>query len=155
MSNDFRNTKYTLGIRNNNPGNIRPDGDDNPNNDFKGKVGENKGFIVFESVQFGLRALCIDLTNKYKRGLNTVEKIISVYAPPSENNTPAYINSVCLALGVVKSDKLKLSRTLIEKMVKAIIMHENGERNINKTITDEMITQGYDLIPDSLKSTVL
>jgi len=50
---------------------------------------------------YGIRALAKVLTN-YKKihNLNTVRQIISRYAPPNENQTTAYIQSVAKQLGV-------------------------------------------------------
>lgn len=82
----------TLGIRNNNPFNIRY----NNINRWKGLVGSNKGFCVFSDVEFGLRA-GIYLLRKYidVYKLKTVPKIISRFAPPTENDTRSYISYVC------------------------------------------------------------
>lgn len=81
----------SLAEKNNNPGNIRF----NPSIKWRGQIGENKGFCVFENSDFGLRAMILLLKryiNVYK--LTSVEKIISRYAPASENNTCDYISIV-------------------------------------------------------------
>lgn len=131
---DFRGTNHTLGIRNNNPGNLRP-GDS-----WQGMVGTNNNFIVFSSMIYGTRALATDLTNKYYRGLDTITKIINTYAPPSENNTVAYINAVANSMGVCATCKLDWSKATLAKFVRAVIMHENGSDG--SLVTDDMITQG-------------
>jgi hypothetical protein len=144
---DFRGSKFPPGIRNNNPGNLRP------GHDWQGMVGENRGFVVFEDICFGIRALCMDIINKYLRGLDSVEKIINVYAPPSENNTKAYVRSVADHLGVKKNDPLKLTRRTVIMFVEAVMIHENGQV-VKKAIGDlpGSISACLDLIPGKLLS---
>ncbi|MGF2652831.1 structural protein [Serratia marcescens] len=114
------------GIRNNNPGNIRW-GDD-----WKGLVAKpqrtDKAFCQFTSPEYGIRAMIIILRNYRRRhGLNTITGIISRWAPASENNTQAYINSVAQATGVTPDQPVDTtdSRFMV-KLLQAIIRHENG-----------------------------
>lgn len=79
-----------IGIELNNPLNIRH----NPCNNWKGMVGNEKGFVHFRSVAYGIRAAYVILTNYIKNGCNTIEDIISRWAPPCENNTENYIEFV-------------------------------------------------------------
>lgn len=111
----------TKGLRNNNPGNIRYDGTPwqglaNPPSD-----GE---FCVFISPEYGIRALAKVLENYVTvDGVpSTVSAIISRWAPPSENNTGAYIADV---QGHIGGDAVDLS-TDLPALVSAIIAHENG-----------------------------
>lgn len=79
-------------IAENNPFNIRY----NPSNRWIGQNGISKGFVTFDSMEHGLRSGIILLRNYiYKLDLNTVEKVINRFAPPSENNTRNYISFVC------------------------------------------------------------
>ena len=83
--------RVSLGIQNNNPFNLRY----NSLNRWKGMIGENKGFCVFECMDYGIRAGIITLRtyiNKYH--LTDVESIIKRFAPPSENITSNYISYV-------------------------------------------------------------
>ena len=73
-----------------NPLNIRF----NPRNNWKGGCGEYRGFQMFRSESYGVRAAYVILTNYIKNGCNTIESIISRWAPPCENNTQNYINFV-------------------------------------------------------------
>ena len=143
---DYRGTKYPLGIRNNNPGNLRP------GHDWQGMLGENKGFVVFETIIYGLRALAMDLINKNLRGLDTVRKVISVYAPTSENNTDAYIKSVCNFIGRKPDESIKLTRTMLIYFVQAIVAHENGPDIASDLISVDNIQSALELMPVSLKS---
>lgn len=135
MATDFRSTNYARGIRNNNPGNLRS------GSNWQGMVGtDSSDFIIFSDMKYGTRALATDLSNKFFKGLNTVAKIISVYAPPSENNTIAYINAVSNAIGVNPDTPLDWSKATLAKFVRAVIMHENG--NDGSVVTDQMISDG-------------
>lgn len=89
--------RTSLGIRNNNPFNIKY----NNINKWKGLTGSNKGFCVFSDMEFGLRAgiyLLRKYINVYK--LKSVKEIIGRFAPPSENATSNYISFVCVYMGV-------------------------------------------------------
>lgn len=80
----------TLGLRNNNPLNIRY----TPVNKWHGQTGCNKGFCTFSDIEFGWRAAIVLLRNYLRRGLDTPRKIISNWAPPSDDNdTEAYIRN--------------------------------------------------------------
>src|ERR1051325_1140718 len=121
-TNDYRGTNYNRGIRNNNPGNLRPTGAT-----WQGQTAVVDNFMVFQDMFYGCRALGTDLSNKFFRGLNTVTKIINVYAPPMENNTIAYINAVAKSIGVGVNDQLTWNRATLAKFMRAVIMHENGD----------------------------
>lgn len=85
-------TKAPRGVRNNNPLNIRI------GNTWLGEVPNptDSDFEQFVHVKYGLRAgFCIlrRYIRRYKR--NTVRKIVTAWAPSSENNTERYIELVC------------------------------------------------------------
>ena len=114
------------GIRNNNPGNIRW------GENWKGLKKDGKeqdpSFCVFINAVYGIRALARLLQN-YQRihGLDTPRKIISRYAPPNENQTQAYIQSVANQLGITPDGKVDLTEIgTLTVFIKAIIRHENG-----------------------------
>lgn len=79
------------GLRNNNPLNIRK-GDK-----WQGlaPVQSDPDFCIFTSMEWGLRAAFVILFNYLKKRVDTLDKIIKRWAPPSENNTEAYISHVC------------------------------------------------------------
>lgn len=116
----------SVGIRNNNPGNLR--GDDK----WQGKTGaDDKGYVKFDTPQSGIRALAVNLINQQeKHGLNTVTDIINKYAPAGDNNdTEAYISHVSEMLGVAPDKKLNLkNQELLTGLVGAVIHHENGSQ---------------------------
>lgn len=82
--------QQTLAEINNNPLNIRY----SPANQWRGQTGQNKGFCTFKNKAYGFRAAFIILGNYIKNGFDTIEEIIRRWAPPSENDTEAYINFV-------------------------------------------------------------
>ncbi len=80
------------GLRNRNPGNIRRSGVR-----YKGECARSGDaeFRQFESMEWGYRAMFVLLhTYSRKHGCRTVRDMISRYAPPSENDTEAYIRRV-------------------------------------------------------------
>lgn len=114
------------GIRNNNPGNIRW-GSNWSGLDPRGKE-KDKSFCVFLEPVWGIRAL-VKLLLNYKRiyGLNTVNEIINRYAPTNENDTNSYAIHVARVLDVCADEEIDIYKSeIMMKLVKAIIMHENG-----------------------------
>lgn len=112
----------TLGIRNKNPGNIR----DTSTDTWNGQVNTNKGFAVFGDMKMGIRAmgkLLMNYYNLYNR--ITVRQIINRWAPPTENDTGSYVNSVAKYMDVTPDERLLLPAQL-PKLVRAIARHENG-----------------------------
>lgn len=116
----------SLAEKNNNPGNIRY----NSSIKWKGQIGENKGFCVFENSDYGLRAMILLLKryiNVYK--LTTLEKIISRYAPSSENNTCGYISFVSddlLSFGIF-STNIEYKSTAFYHLVRSMVRVESGK----------------------------
>ena len=94
---DFRKvtSKLNRGWRNNNPMNIRFVAA----NKWRGKVSENRkkdrAYEEFTNVVWGWRAAFYLLMKYYfKNKLKTPRMIITKFAPPSENNTDAYVHNV-------------------------------------------------------------
>lgn len=114
------------GIRNNNPGNIRAS-----TIPWVGQTGQDDdGFCVFSTAHYGIRALAkLLLTYHDRYGLCTITTIIDRWAPPNENDTGAYVDSVCRATGFGANDWLHLGEvSVLSALVAAIIRHENGEQ---------------------------
>ena len=112
------------GIRNNNPLNIRHTG-----GHFLGEVvpGSDRTFKQFTSMAYGYRAAFVQMSIYLSRGLNTVEKIIRAWAPPTENNTEAYIANVEKRSGVGRTKVLTAeSGGDYRKIVAAMSHCENG-----------------------------
>jgi hypothetical protein len=124
------------GIRNNNPGNIRAD----ENFTWNGQVGvDDKGFVIFDKPENGIRATGRNLDSYAIRGVDTIEEIIATWAPRNENNTESYIQAVESGTGWNRNSIL--SRAHYPELVKAIIKHENGKQ----PYSDELIQYGLGL----------
>jgi hypothetical protein len=90
------------GLRKNNPLNIRHNADV-----FQGEIkGNDKSFKTFSTMPYGYRAAFVTLATYLSRGWNTIEKIISRWAPPSENDTEKYIANVEKWSGVPRNKVL-------------------------------------------------
>ena len=111
------------GLRNNNPLNIRHNADV-----FQGEIkGNDKSFKTFSSMPYGYRAAFVTLGTYLSRGWNTIEKIISKWAPPIENNTENYIANVVKWSGVPRDKILTASDgTDYILIVAAMSFIENG-----------------------------
>lgn len=108
------------GVRNNNPGNIEY----GKFTRSMGATGSDGRFAVFESMEDGIRA-AVELLKRYAaQGVDTVQSIISKWAPSKENNTKAYVDSVAKQLGV--SPDVHLNIDQLSDVANAIFKHENG-----------------------------
>lgn len=126
------------GLRNCNPGNIRINGDK-----FQGEVipSKDKAFKQFKNMAYGYRAMFAILDTYRKRGLDTIQEIVKVWAPPSENHTQGYIDSVVKWSGVDK-DKV-LSDYSGEDYIKIVAAMSRMENGIEANITD--VIAGFNL----------
>ncbi|HOG19599.1 MAG TPA: structural protein P5 [Salinivirgaceae bacterium] len=97
--------KTPRGLRNNNPLNIRHSADV-----FQGETkGDDKSFKTFLSVSYGYRAAFVTLATYLTSGRNTIEKIISHWAPSTENDTENYIETVEKYSGVPRNRVLTIN----------------------------------------------
>lgn len=121
-----------LGIRNNNPGNIRNVGDT-----YIGEVKTYGSFKVFSTMNYGFRAMFCCFNTKIKRGVNTIRGIISEWAPSSENDTEVYIRNVCERTGLKEDQVLDIrnEKDMIA-LARAICLQENSECP-HKTVIEE------------------
>ena len=114
------------GITNNNPGNIRY----SKSNNWLNQTGQDSdGFTQFKTADDGLRAMYKLVNNYQGKGLNTVQDIISRYAPTSENDTASYIKNVSQKMGVDPNKQLQTSD--LNSLVSAMVFHENGSQPYN------------------------
>lgn len=119
-------TKQTpRGIRNNNPLNIRI------GNTWLGEVPNptDSDFEQFVHVRYGLRAAFCILRRYIKRyGRNTIAKIINAWAPPSENNTGAYIQAVASSMKLNPDDEIRYEDVMVMcELVQCMARHECGQ----------------------------
>ena len=123
------------GIRNKNPGNIKL------GTDWDGLASDQTDptFCIFDEAVMGIRALMrILLVYRFHHKKNNVEDIIARWAPPSENDTDAYIDFVCDKTGFNPMDQLDNSIEHYLPLVKSIIQMENGKQ----PYTDEHLVEG-------------
>ena len=140
----------TRGIRNNNPLNLRHSADQ-----WQGarKEQTDKSFVQFESMAYGYRAAWKTLDSYWKhfkrlRQPFTVRAIISRWAPPSENNTDAYVTTVLRLTSLGGNERLlrPLRGIAIDKLVRlfrAMTTVECGTPY--DQVSEEPIWDGYDL----------
>jgi len=132
----------TRGIRNRNPLNIRLSryrwqGQTNsptPSPSLPPMQGDREGllgdvsFCTFTSMHYGFRAAIVLMRNyitRYKA--NTIERIITRWAPPSDGNrTDKYINDVCRLTGFAGRAPLAATDPRLKDIVWAMAQIESG-----------------------------
>ncbi len=120
-----------IGIRNNNPGNLRS---------WAG-MPTNGGFAVFPNPASGIGAMAKQLQLYGSRGVDTIGGIVSKWAPPGENNTGAYIDAVSKQTGFAPNQKLNLSDPkTVAPLVAAMIQRENGQNPYGKDMVNEAVS---------------
>lgn len=141
--NTLENASYPIGFRNNNPGNLRT------GESWQGAIGSAGGFVTFKNMAYGIRAAATVLLNNISsQGNDTIRKLITKYAPPSENNTTAYINAVSQFTGIGPDEKISTDEQTVISLLHAIFEHENG-RYYADDITDADIEEGLGLVSPS------
>ena len=138
------------GLRNNNPLNIRRSA-----TRWQGarEKQTDKSFVQFESMAYGYRAAWKILQSYYERFCTagkpfTVRNIISRWAPPTENDTEAYIKNVLNMSGIGGKEKLLppsnvLSYGRLSRMVSAMTCIECGIPY--REVDTDAVAQGYKL----------
>lgn len=126
-----------LGIRNNNPGNIEL------GEEWQGMSNDQGDgrFIQFESPEYGIRAMARVLRNYQRRhNINTIEGIVSRWAPSSENDSAAYIEHISQETGWPSDHQLNLEDdNVLHALIIAMIEHENGMNTYDSSTTMEGI----------------
>ena len=133
------------GIRANNPGNLRYI----PAIRWLGQIGpDDRGFARFDTMVHGIRAAAKDVLSGFRQarssggqaGEDTVREIITEWAPPSENDTEAYVQAVARAMDVDPDQQLMPTHDTLVALLRAIFYHENGVR-----VSDQDIHAGVAL----------
>jgi hypothetical protein len=134
------------GIRNNNPGNIEW-GDP-----WQGLVADRTDtrFAQFKTPAFGIRALArVLITYQDKHGVSTIRAAISRWAPPTENNTEAYISMVSSGSKIGADTVVDFQDyAQLKPIVECIIRHENGIgplQTLSTWYTEAQIDEGLRL----------
>ena len=126
-----------IGLRNNNPGNLRP----SDRFTWNGQVGVENGYVVFDTLEHGVRAAYINLRTYFSNGFNTVESIIARWAPDEDNNpTDSYILFVSVRTGFPANRILTFDRPTAYKLLSAMFRFELGQE-----IAPDVINRGIDL----------
>lgn len=121
------------GIRNNNPGNLRSWGD----------TPREGGFARFASPEAGLAAMIRNLqVQQSKHGLNTIASIVGRWAPPSENDTAAYIGNVSKQTGFGAHQPLDLTdKKTVAPLISSMIRQEGNGAGYSKDMIEKAVTQ--------------
>lgn len=116
--------KQPRGLRNNNPGNLNFVGQ------YGAKLedGPNARFAQFPTMLDGIAALDKQVGLYLKRGTNTIDKIMDIYAPKSDkNDTAAYKSYLSRFTGLGTKEEIDPSNNeQIKRLIVGIINHENG-----------------------------
>ena len=131
----------TRGLRNCNPLNIRRVAGTR----WKGQRAEqtDRSFVQFESLEYGIRAaFCILETYRRKYKAVCIEDIINRWAPPSENDTRKYVETVCRLTGFGGKERLEESQ--LPALVCAMAFVECGA-----LISKETILKGFRLFKEN------
>lgn len=125
-------------FRNNNFGNLNFVGQEGASLEAANAKGEAR-FAKFNTPEEGFRALANQLTS-YSQGtskaagykkLNTVQDIIKLYAPQSENDTSQYVDSLSKKLGVRADEQLNLTDPkVMTQMMRGIATIEGGNPQV-------------------------
>ena len=121
----MKKERLPRGLRNNNPLNIRINSDK-----FVGEVrpSTDTQFKQFDTMAHGYRAAFRELRtyiNNYK--CDTIRKIISRWAPETENHTLAYVMAVSDRAGIAPDEPISTdNREEIIRIVAAMSYVENG-----------------------------
>lgn len=145
-------------IKRNNPGNIVKG-----KNKWIGEIeGDNSRFVTFESLPYGYRAMMKLLNTYISRGTNTIEKIIPVYAPASDNNpVRAYIEFVSRKTGIPANQPLIVGHLdTLAKIALAMSLFEHGIRDesdlkeLSKAVLNGLqLIVGYTVTPVTKNTT--
>lgn len=124
-----KSVKEPRGIRNNNPLNIRK------GSSWRGEAKNqtDPAFEQFVSMEYGIRA-ALRLMRNHISGydgsrppMNTLKKLISVWAPPSENNTQRYVDFVSEKCGLSPTQVInQFDKGLMCRIARAMAYYECG-----------------------------
>ena len=160
-----------LGLRQRNPGNIRPGAG------FIGESGDGGGYATFGSDDEGLRAIQkLLMTYGDKYDIKTLRQLANRYAPPSDNNpTDSYIDFLSDKTGIGPDDEINLAESG-SSIIPAIVGFEQGQQPysqaqidrairaagtddpkkvaeiLGKPLSDDILNQRLDQEPDMLSS---
>lgn len=126
------------GIRNRNPGNIEASGWAIRQSGYIGPEPAGR-FATFDTMAHGIEALIRLLVRYREQGVRSVRAIISKWAPPSENNTEAYLQHVARDLGVSADEELRDDPAVYRALAVAIAAFECGAQEFAAAASDAEI----------------
>jgi hypothetical protein len=135
----FANKSLPRGLRNNNPGNLRKSAAK-----WAGKVSNplDTAFESFDSMANGVRAAIRNAHTQWNRGKNTIAQLITIWAPPSENDTTKYVATVAKAAGISSTQQFTFGNNdTTAKIMYAIFIHENGPLAKSHLTVDQIKAQ--------------
>ncbi len=132
-------SEVARGLRNNNPLNIKEGADGGEQWEGEHELDLDPTFEEFKTPVHGIRAGARILRTYLKRyGLNTINGIISRWAPTSENDTQNYINLVSEWSGI--DVNAPLDDSTYPAVIAAMIRMENG----SNPYSESEIKQGFE-----------
>jgi hypothetical protein len=124
------------GIRNNNPGNIEHSADA-----WEGMAADQTDptFVQFTAPEWGIRAMVRIMRTHYNAGQHTVRELITTWAPPTENNTDAYVAAVAQCSGL-DPDTVYAFDVIVAAIAPCVILEENGQQPYPPQVIAQGIT---------------
>lgn len=140
-------TRYSEKYSSNNPGNVERLKKGRRAGEYKeGGYGADNRFPTFDHPVMGLRAIFMDMNVKNRRHKGDLFKMISEYAPKSENATKKYYDYVKNKLGKTKVK----TPTDIRKAVEGIVEYENKNIEDGKLV-DFYLSKEYGFMDEAEK----
>jgi hypothetical protein len=94
-------------------------------NAYNGQTGNHNGYGVYSTLSAGVRAAGLQLSKDVQNGFTTITTLITSWAPPSENDTAAYISDVSSRAGIAACEPLSWPEDEVA-IIQAMAYHENG-----------------------------
>ena len=96
----------------------------------------DQAFVQFKSLKWGWRAAFYLLTRTYyhKYRLYTIRSIVNKWAPPSENNSKAYVENVSRLTGIDPDEALGIPSEKPQRWIAlgvAMAIQENGFESLD------------------------
>jgi len=122
---DFEPPSGIRGLDNNNPFNLKF----RTSIQWRGQLGTDGTFVVFDTPLNGLRAGMINIHTKFTRdGVKTIRGLMNILSPASENPTENFIAFVAGRLSVSPEQQLEFGQVIIP-LSQAIVTFETGVPN--------------------------
>ena len=139
------------GIRNRNPGNLEASAFTRGQPGF---VESDGRFGRFETPEQGLSAMGNLLQSYGRRGFNTINRIVSRFAPAADNNdTQAYVANVARMTGIDPNQELNLSDPqTLSAVMGAMIMQENGQLPFSQEQIVAAVSPGATITPQDIQT---